>query len=81
MSNVTDQYLLRARLKEENQYKSLQRVLSNTIHRQGRRVKQVNIITGSLSVNELDQREILKLFKVPEGSIAGVHLVEIVTHN
>jgi len=35
MSDVTDQYLLRARLKTQNQYESLRRDLRNTIHLQG----------------------------------------------
>ena len=35
MSDVTDQYLLRARLRTQNQYESLRRDLRNTIHLQG----------------------------------------------
>jgi hypothetical protein len=35
MSDVTDQYLLRARLKTQNQHESLRRDLRNTIHLQG----------------------------------------------
>ena len=35
MSDVTDQYLLRARFRAENQYESLRRALGITLQRQG----------------------------------------------
>ena len=51
MSDVTDQYLLRARLTAENQYASLRSALSEAIRRQGWKVEQISFITGSHSVN------------------------------
>jgi len=73
MSDVTDQYLLRARLKAENQYASLRSALSDTIHRQGWKVEQISFITGARSVNEQDLRKNLKIFKVPEASIKSIN--------
>ena len=80
MSDVTDQYLLWARLKPENQYVSLRIALSDAIRRKGWKVEQVIFITVGRSVNEQDLRKNLgtgdvssvtvesffKLFKVPE---------------
>jgi hypothetical protein len=42
MSDVTDQYLLRARLMAENQYVSLRSALSDAIRRQGWKVEQIS---------------------------------------
>ena len=69
MSDITDQYLIRARSRAENQYASLRRALGETIQRQGWRVEQISFITGSRSLNEDDLRKKLKFFQVPEASI------------
>ena len=49
MSDVMDQYLLRTRLKTENQYESLRHVLSDTIHRQGWKVEPIRRLNQSAS--------------------------------
>ena len=72
MSDVTDQYLTRARSRAENQYESLRRALGDTLQRQGWRVEQVSFIAGSRSVNEEDFRKTLKFFQVPEASIEAI---------
>ena len=73
MSDVTDQYLLRARLKAENQYASLRSALSDTIHRHIWKVEQISFITGARFVNEQDLRKNLEFFKVPETSIESIY--------
>jgi hypothetical protein len=67
-----DSYLLRDRLRTENQYESLRRDLSNTIQHQGWMVKQVSFIAGARSLNEQDLRKNLKFFQVPEASIESI---------
>ena len=42
MSDVTDQYLTRARSRVENQYVSLKRALGVTLHHQGSQVEQIS---------------------------------------
>jgi hypothetical protein len=44
MSDVTDQYLLRARFRAENQYESLRRALGIVLQRQGWKVEQITFI-------------------------------------
>jgi hypothetical protein len=66
MSDVTDQYLLRARQVTEDQYDSLRIALSNTLQRQGWEVKQIRFIAGARSQNEQDLRDNLKLSRVQE---------------
>ena len=72
MSDITDQYLIRARSRAENQYASLRRALGETIQRQGWRVEQISFIAGSRSLNEDDLRKNLKFFQVPEASIEDI---------
>ena len=72
MSDVTDQYLLRARFRAENQYESLRRALGITLHRQVRKVEQISFIAGARSLNEQDLRKTLKFFQVPEPSIESI---------
>ena len=72
MSDITDQYLIRARSRAENQYASLRRALGDTIQRQGWRVEQISFIAGSRSLNEDDLRKNLKFFQVPEASIEAI---------
>jgi hydrogenase maturation factor HypF (carbamoyltransferase family) len=73
MSDITDQYLLRAKLAAENQYVSLRSALSDAIHRQVWKVELISFATGSRSVNEQDLRKNLKFFRVPEASIQSIY--------
>ena len=72
MSDVTDQYLIRARSRVEDQYTSLRWTLGVTLHHQGWKVEQINFIAGSRSLNEQDLRKNLKFFRVPEASIESI---------
>ena len=64
MSDVTDNYFLRAKLRAENQYESLRRALSrNTIQRQGWMVGQVSFIVGARFLNEQNLRKNLKFLR------------------
>ena len=72
MSDVTDQYLTRARSRAENQYASLKRALGATLQHQGCQVEQIIFIAGSRSLNEQDLRKNLKFFRVPEVSIETI---------
>ena len=74
MSDVTDQYLLRARSRVENQYESLRRALGVTLQRQGWQVEQIIFIAGDRSLNEQDLRK--KVFPSPGGE-HRVHRFEI----
>jgi len=60
MSDVTDQYILRARQAVEEQYSSLRTALSTTLQHQGWVVKQVSFIAGARSLNEEDLRKNLR---------------------
>ena len=60
MSDVTDQYLIRARSRAEDQYASLKRALGATLQHQGWQVEQISFIAGSWSLNEQDLRKNLK---------------------
>ena len=72
MSDVTDQYLRRARQVAEDQYDSLRIALSNTLQRQGWVVKQISFIAGARSQNEQDLRDNLKFsLDSMEGEISG----------
>ena len=52
MSDVTNQYIIRAKRVSEAQYTSLRSTLAITMQRQGWKVEQVSIITGARSLNE-----------------------------
>jgi hypothetical protein len=73
MSDLTDQYLLRSRLKTEDLFVSLRSALIDTIHDQGWKVEQISFITGACSVNKQDLRENLKFFRVPEDRIESIY--------
>ena len=73
-SDVTDQYLLRARFRAENQYESLRRALGITLQRQEWKVEQISFTGGARSLNEQDLRKNLKFFQVPEASIESIGL-------
>ena len=72
MSDVTDQYLLRARFRTVNQYESLRRSLGIVLQRQGWKVEQISFIVGARFLNEQDLRKNLKFFQVPEASIESI---------
>ena len=73
MSDVCDQYLIRAKSTAENQYVSLRSAISTVIQRQGWRVEQVSFITGARSVDKQDLSKNLKFFRVPEASINSIY--------
>ena len=73
MSDVCDQYLVRAKHEEEDQYASLRSALSGVIQRAGWKVEQVSFITGARSVNKKDFSKNMKFFNVPEVSIQSVY--------
>ena len=72
MSDVTDQYLIRAWSRAENQYESLRRALGGTLQRQGWQVEQISFIAGAHSLDEQDPRK--SLFQVPEASIKSIEI-------
>ena len=57
MSDVTDQYLLRARQVAEDQYDSIIITLRNTLQHQGLMVKQISFIAGARSLYEQDLQD------------------------
>ena len=60
MSDVTNQYIVRAKRVAEAQYTSLRSALAITMQRQGWRVEQVSFIAGALSLNEEEAEELKK---------------------
>ena len=60
MSDVTNQYIVRAKHETEAQYASLRSSLVITMQRQGWRVEQVSFIAGALSLNEEEAEELKK---------------------
>jgi hypothetical protein len=73
ISDVCDQYLIRGKSTDENQYVSLRSVISTVIQRQGWKVEQVIFITGARSVDKQDLSKNLKFFRVPETSIDSIY--------
>lgn len=69
MSDVTDEYIVRARHAAEEQYASLRSALSKTLQSQGWVVQQVSFIARARSLNEEDLRKNLQVFKVPQAGI------------
>ena len=57
MSDVTNQYIIRAKRVAEAQYTSLRSGLTITMHRQGWKVEQVSFIAGARSLNERSSRK------------------------
>ncbi len=72
MSDVTNQYIVRAKHVPEAQYLSLGSALSETMQRQGWMVEQVSFITGSWSLNEEEIKKNLAYFKVPSGIVEPI---------
>ncbi len=73
MSDVCDQYVVRAKREAEDQYVSFRKGISEVIGRTGWKVEQISFITGARSVNKKDFSKNMKFFKVPEGSIQSVY--------
>ena len=69
MSDVTDQYVTRAKRVAIAQYASIKSALEQTLDRQGWIVSQRSFIAGVLSLNEKDLQENLAYFKVPQAGI------------
>ena len=69
MSDVTNQYIIRAKRVTEKQYTSLRSALAMNMQRQGWKVEQVSFITGTRSLNEVEIKKNLVYFKVPSVSV------------
>jgi hypothetical protein len=67
MSDVTNQYIVRARHKAEEQYASLISGLSKTLQSKGWEVRQVSFIAAARSLNEEDLRKSLQVFNAQAG--------------
>ena len=72
MSDVTNQYIVRAERVVEPQYTSLRSEMVITMQRQGWRVEQVSFITGTRSLNEEELIKNLAYFKVPSTSVEPI---------
>ena len=69
MSDVTNQYIVRAKRVAETPYTSLRSALVITMQRQGWRVEQVSFVTGTQSLNEEELKKNLAYFKVPSTNV------------
>ena len=72
MSDVTDQYVTRAKRIVVTQYDSIKSPLEQTLVRQGWLVSQRSFITGARLLNEQDPHENLDYFKVPQVDIESI---------
>ncbi len=72
MSDVTNQYIVRAKRVAEAQYASLRSALVTTMQRQGWRVEQVSFISGVRSLNEEELKKNLAYFKGPSTSVEPI---------
>jgi hypothetical protein len=73
MSDVTSQYIVRAKRVTEAQNGSLRSSLAMTMQRQGWKVDQVSFIEGARSLNEEELKKNLTCFEVPPVSIESIH--------
>ena len=74
MSDVTNQYIVRAKRVTEAQYSSLRSALTITMKCQGSRVEQVSFITGTRSLNEEElEKNLAYLYKVPSTNVEPIH--------
>ena len=73
MSDVINQYIVRAKRETEAQYTSLRSALVITMQRQGWRVEQVRFVAGARSLNEEELKKNLAYFKVPSTSVEPIH--------
>jgi hypothetical protein len=71
MSDVTDQYITRARNVAVSQYASI-KALERTLGPQGWSVSQRSFIAGARSLNEQDLHDNLTYFKVPQAGIESI---------
>jgi len=73
MSDITKEYLLRARSRAENQYGSLRRALGIVLQHQGWKVEQITEFHSGRSVVKREgPQEKPKFFQVPEASIDSI---------
>ncbi len=79
MSDVTNQYIVRAKRVGEAQYLSLRSALTKTMKHQGWKVEQNNCIGGARSVNEEDLKKNLLYFKVPSSSVEPIRTKLVMT--
>ena len=71
-SDVTDQYVTRARNVAVAQYASIKSALERTLGTQGWSVSQRSFIAGAHSLNEQDLHENLAYFQVPQAGIESI---------
>ncbi len=72
VSDVTNQYIVRAKRIAEAQYTSLRSALARTMQHQGWRVEQVSFIAGARSLNEEELKKNLAYVKVPSASVEPI---------
>ncbi len=72
MSDVTDQYVTRAKRVTVGQYVSKKSALEQTLGPQGWLVSQRSLITGARSLNEENLISNLACFKVPQTGIESI---------
>ena len=69
MSDVTNQYVVRAKRVAEEQYQPFRSALSKKMQRPGWMVEQISFIAGARSLNEEELKKNLEYFKVPNTNI------------
>ena len=72
MSDVTSNYIVRAKSVAMAQYESLRTALGKALQRSGWVVHQRSFIAGARSLNEAELKENLKYFQVPSASIEPI---------
>jgi hypothetical protein len=72
MSDVTDQYVTRAKRVAIAQYASIKSALEQTLGHQEWLVSQRSFIAGARSLDEKDLQENLAYFKVPQAGIESI---------
>ncbi len=72
MSDVTNQYIVRAKRVSGAQYTSFRSALAITMQRQGWWVEQVSFIAGARLLNEEELKKNLAYFKFPAASIEPI---------
>ncbi len=77
MSDITNQYMIRAKRVTEARYTSLRSALVITMQRQGWKVEQVTFITGVRSLNEEEFNKNLTYFKVPSASVEPIRAKQV----
>ena len=72
MSDVTSQYIVRAKSVTMTQYDSLRSALGSALQRSGWVVHQRRFIAGARSLNESELKENLEYFQVPSASLEPI---------